>query len=158
MLETLREAELFSGLGDDDCRALGALGRVREVAAGTALFRHGDAANELYVVRRGHLELTFPLVVKGEVKETRFQSLGPGRTVAWSALVPPHRLTLGARGSTEVELLAFERGALLALLERRPAAGHVVMRNLSRVVAARLAEVVALWVKEIQRNVSQTYR
>ncbi len=104
------------------------------------------------------MELTFPLVVMGETKETRFQSLEPGRTLAWSALVPPHRLTMSARASTDAELLAFERGRVQQLLEQRPAAGYCVMANLSRVVAGRLNEVLALWVREVQRHVSQTYR
>jgi CRP-like cAMP-binding protein len=157
VLETLNEAELFAGLSEEDCRAVTGLARRRSAAAGEELFRHGDPAKELYVIRRGRVELTFPLVVKGETKETRFQSLEPGRTVAWSALVPPYRLTMGARGSTDVELLAFERAPLLALFERSPSIGYVVMANLSRVVAARLNEVVSLWVREIQRNVSHTY-
>lgn len=157
VLETLNEAELFSGLGDEDCKALAGLARRRSAAAGEELFRHGDPAKELFVIRRGRVELTFPLVVKGETKETRFQSLEPGRTVAWSALVPPYRLTMGARGSTDVELFTFDRGALLQHLEQNPQVGYLVMANLSHVVAARLNDVVSLWVREIQRNVSQTY-
>lgn len=157
MLETLNEAEIFAGLSREDCRAVQDLARRRNASAGEELFRHGDPARELYVIRRGRVELTFPIVFKGETRETRFQSLEPGRTVAWSALVPPYRLTMGARGSTDVELLAFERAPLLELLQRTPSVGYVVMANLSRVVAARLNEVVSLWVREIQRNVSQTY-
>lgn len=157
-IETLSEAELFAGLTEVDARAIGALARRRTATAGETLFRVGDPADELYVIRSGRLELTFPLVVMGETKETRFQSLEPGRTLAWSALVPPHRLTMSARASTDAELLAFERERVEQLLAQRPAAGYRVMSNLSRVVAARLNEVVALWVREVQRNVSQTYR
>ena len=157
-IEKLTEAELFAGLSDEQARTLAGLASRRNAAAGETLFRLGDPADEFYVVRRGRVELTFPLVVMGETKDTRFQSLEAGRTVAWSALVPPYRLTLSARASTEVELLAFERTRVLQLFEQHPAMGHVVMSNLSRVVAARLHEVVALWVREVQRNVSQTYR
>jgi CRP-like cAMP-binding protein len=157
VLETLNEAELFAGLDEPDCRAVHTLARRRNVAAGEELFRHGDPAKELYVIRRGRVELTFPIVVKGEARDTRFLSLEPGRTVAWSALVPPYRLTMGARGSTDVELLGFDRARLLDHFERNPSVGYAVMANLSRVVAARLNEVVSLWVREIQRNVSHTY-
>jgi CRP-like cAMP-binding protein len=157
LLETLNEAELFQGLGDPECRAIHTLARRRNAAAGEELFRHGEAARELYVIRRGRVELTFPIVVKGEARDTRFLSLEPGRTVAWSALVAPHHLTMGARASTDVELLGFDRSRLLDHFERNPSVGYVVMGNLSRVVAARLNEVVSLWVREIQRNVSHTY-
>lgn len=158
VLETLGRAELFAGLSDADCRAVEKLGHRRGLAAGQVPFRLGDEADELFVIRRGRVELTFPLLVMGETKETRFQSLEVGRTLAWSALVPPHRLTMSARASTEAELLAFDRAHLLEHFERNPAVGYVVMTNLSRVVAARLHEVLALWVREVQRNVTLTYR
>lgn len=157
-IEKLNEAELFVGLSDDDSKAIGALARRRNAAAGETLFRLGDPAEELYVIRHGRVELTFPLLIMGETKETRFQSLEPGRTLAWSALVPPYRLTMSARASTDAELLAFERARVLELFKERPAVGYVVEANLSHVIAARLHEVVALWVREVQRNVSQTYR
>jgi CRP-like cAMP-binding protein len=158
VLETLHQTELFAGLSDVECRALEALGRRRAAAAGEVLFRVGDAASEFYVIQRGRVELTFPLVVLGETKDTRFQSLEPGRTLAWSALVPPHRLTMSARASTDVELLVFERARVAEHLERHPQVGFRVMSNLSHVVATRLQEVLALWVREVQRNVSRTYR
>ena len=157
-LEKLARAELFAGLSDDACRVLAGLARRRDADPGETLFRLGDPADEFYVIRRGRVELTFPLVVMGETKETRFQSLEAGRTLAWSALVPPYRLTMSARASTAVELLAFERARVLELFDELPRAGYVVMTNLSRVVATRLHELVALWVREVQRNVSQTFR
>lgn len=158
VLETLAQAELFAGVPDAARRELEELGHRRSVGAGETLFRIGDDAQEFHVIRRGRVELTFPLAVMGETKETRFQSLEAGRTVAWSALVPPHRLTMSARASTDVELVSFPRGPVLEHLARRPEVGFVVMGNLSRVVAARLHEVLALWLREVQRNVSRTYR
>jgi CRP-like cAMP-binding protein len=157
-LERLNEAQLFAGLSEEECRVLAGLARRRTARAGEGLFRVGDPADEVYVIFRGRVELTFPLVVMGETKETRFQSLEAGRTLAWSALVPPHRLTMSARASTDVELLGFERARMLGLFAERPAIGHAVMTNLCRVVAGRLHELVALWVREVQRNVSQTFR
>lgn len=157
-IETLGEAELFAGLPDETCRTIAGLSRRRSATAGQLLFRLGDPADELFVIRRGRVDLTFPLLVMGEEKETRFQSLEAGKTLAWSGLVPPYRLTMSARASTDVELFAFERAHLLRHLAEHPAVGHVVMSNLSRVVAARLHEMVALWVREVQRNVSQTFR
>jgi CRP/FNR family transcriptional regulator, cyclic AMP receptor protein len=157
-LERLEEAQLFAGLSEVDCRAVAALARRRTTPAGEVLFRMGDLADEVYVIRRGRVELTFPLTVMGETKEIRFQSLEPGWTLAWSALVPPHRLTMSARAATEVELLGFERARLLDLFQQRPTIGCTVMSKLCHVVAARFQEMAALWVREVQRNVSQTYR
>lgn len=157
-LETVRDAELFAGLSEEDAALVAALGREVNVMAGEPLFRLGDAAQVLYVLRRGRMELTFPLMVMGEQRETRFQSMEPGKTLAWSALVPPHRLTLSARATTHAALLGFDRDDLQRLLETHPSIGRVVMSNLAGVIATRLHEVMALWVREVQRNVSHVYR
>lgn len=157
-LDSLLDVELFAGLSEEQRRAVAALARERRAAAGETLFRLGEPAEALYVIRRGRVDLTFPLQVMGEVREVRFQSLAAGRTLAWSALVPPHRLTMSASATTEVELLVLDRQRLLALLGQQPLMGRVVMSNLAGVVAARFHEVLALWVREVQRNVSQTYR
>ncbi len=157
-LDSLLEAELFAGLSAEQRRAVAASAGERHAPAGEVLFRLGDEADTFYVIRHGRVDLTFPLVVMGQPKETRFQSLEAGRTVAWSALVPPHRLTMSARAATDVTMLAFPRDHVLAVFEHQPAIGHRVMANLARVVAARFHELLALWVREVQRNVSQTYR
>jgi CRP-like cAMP-binding protein len=157
-MESLTDAELFEELPPDECRALSSVGRVRAFAAGETIFRRGDDASELYFVRRGRVELTFPLQVLGETRDTRFQSLEPGRALAWSALVPPYRLTMGARATTDVQLLAFSRDALLRHFAQRPVTGFAVMSRLARVIATRLHEMAALWEREVQRDVAKTYR
>lgn len=158
VLESLEEAELFAGLSEEAIRSLAALAREHRAEAGEVLFRVGEQAEAFMVIRRGRVDLTFPLLVMGETRETRFQSLEAGRTLAWSALVPPYRLTMGARATTDVEMLAFDRHQMEQLFREQPVIGHVVMSNLAGVVAARLHELLALWVREVQRNVSQTYR
>lgn len=158
VIEALHEAEAFAGLSEEECRTLSSVASRRTATAGEVLFKTGDPATELLVIRRGRVELTFPLLVMGESRETRFQSLEAGRTLAWSALVPPFRLTMSARCSTDAEILVLERTRLEKLFGERPDLAYRVMSNLSRVVAARLHEVVALWVREVQRNVSATYR
>lgn len=157
-VETVAAAELFVGLSDAQLRAVAALAGERNAAAGEVLFRLGDRLDALYVIRGGRVELTFPLTVLGQAKAARFQSLEPPRTLAWSALVPPHGATMSARAATAVALLEFERERMLTLFREQPAIGHAVMTNLARVVATRLHELLALWVREVQRNVSQTYR
>ena len=157
-LEGLMDAELFAGLSEEGRHRVGAVAAERRAAAGEVLFRLGEQADAFYVIRHGRVDLTFPLLVMGEAKETRFQSLDAGKTLAWSALVPPHTLTMSARATTDVQMLSFDRDLMLRVFEAHPAIGHIVMSNLAGVVAARLHELLALWVREVQRNVSHTYR
>lgn len=157
-VDSLKEAELLAGLTEEQRRSLAPLARERKASAGEVLVRLGEQADAFYIIGRGRVELTFPLLVMGETKEARFQTLESGRTLAWSALVPPHLLTMSARATTDVAMLAFDRHRALDLFREQPAIGYVVMANLAGVVATRLHEMLALWVREVQRNVSQTYR
>ncbi len=150
--------ELFSGLSPEQHREIAALAVVRTFPAGARLFLAGQEARELCVVRRGEVELTFPLQLMGKEREIRFQVLGVGSTLAWSALVPPHRLTMSARALAEAEVCAFPREGLLRLFDRDPALARAVVTRVAQVIAARVVEFQALWVKEMERNVSQTYR
>lgn len=153
--ESLREVELFAGLSDAERMAVASTAEERHLAAGETLFRMGDKAEAVYVLLRGRVDLTFPLQILGETREIRFQSLEAGRTLAWSALVPPFRLTMSARATTDVELLALSGERLRRLLAERPSVGRVVMANLAGVVAARFHELQAIWVRELQRSVPQ---
>ncbi len=157
-LHDLEGAQLFAGLSDEDRLSVAAVARERSARAGEILFHLGELADAFWVVRRGRVELLFPLQVMGEAKEARFQTLEAGSTLAWSALVPPHRLTMTARAATELDMLEFERRRMLQLFGEHPRIGHVVMSNLAGVVATRFHELLALWVREVQRSVSQTYR
>lgn len=154
-LESLRDVELFRGLSEEHRRAVAAVATERRAAAGETLFRLGGHAEALFVIKRGRADLTFPLQVMGETREIRFQSLDAGRTLGWSALVPPHQLTMSARATTDLELVVLPGERLLAVLAAQPAIGHVVMANLAGVVAARFHELQELWVREIQRKVPQ---
>ena len=154
-LESLRDVELFHGLSEAHRRAVAAVALERRAAAGETIFRRGDRAEAVFVIRHGRVDLTFPLQVMGETREIRFQSLDAGRTLAWSALVSPNLLTMSARATTEVELVVLPGERLLAVLEAQPVIGHVVMSNLAGVVAARFQELQALWVRELQRKVPQ---
>jgi CRP-like cAMP-binding protein len=157
-VDALARCEVFAGLSDEQRRRIAAIASERLADAGEVLFRAGEEAGALYVIQRGRVELTFPLVVMGQPTETRFQSLDAGRTLAWSALVPPHRLTMSARAATQAQLVGFPRERMQALFAEDATLAHLVMANVARVVATRLHELLALWVREVQRNVSQTYR
>jgi len=149
---------LLADIGEGPCRKLELTAVERKYAPGESIFRLGDEATALHVVAMGAVDLTFPLQVMGEQKDVRFHTLDPGQVLAWSALVPPHKLTMSARAAKQSVLLSFEREPLLKLLADDASLGFPVMSNLARVIGFRLQEQQALWVREVQRNVSRTYR
>lgn len=147
------EHELLKGLPSDQAAQVLALGTRMTVPSGGTLFRLGDSADRLFLVERGRIRLTFPMLIRGREEEVFIEEKLPGETVGWSALVPPYRFTLSATAPLETEVIALPRETLCALCERSPTVGSRIGLNLSIVVAQRLQLVQAMWMREMERTV-----
>jgi CRP/FNR family cyclic AMP-dependent transcriptional regulator len=147
------EHELLKGLSSTEVDQVLALGTRITVPSGGTLFRLGDPADHLYLVERGRIRLTSPMMIRHHEEEVFIEEKSPGEIVGWSALVPPYRLTLSATAPLETELIALPREALSALCEGSPVVGARIGLNLAIVIAHRLQLVQAMWMREIERTV-----
>lgn len=145
--------KLLNGLSRAETDEVLALGSHLTVPSGGSLFRLGDAADQLFVIERGRIRLSFPMMVHGLEKDIAFDEIAPGETVGWSAMVPPYRFTLSATAPLETELIAFPREVLTAFCERAPEIGCRISLNLVTLVGQRLQLVQAMWMREMQRTV-----
>jgi len=143
--------DLLEGLAEDDVNRILSLGSSRTIPQGTALFGLGDEATDLFLVERGAVKLTLPLMVDGESSDALVEERLPGQLLGWSALVPPHQYTLQAFTPVETDLLALPRTDLLGLLSDTPKLGYAVFTNLARVVGQRLQISQTMWILEMQR-------
>lgn len=145
--------ELLNGLSSTEADQILALGTRMTVPSGGSLFRLGDAADRLFLIERGRIRLTFPMLVRGREEEVLMEEKLPGETVGWSALVPPYRFTLSATAPLETEVIALPRERLCAYCESSPAVGFRIGMNLAILVGQRLQLVQAMWMREIERTV-----
>ncbi len=145
--------ELLNGLSPAEADQVLALGSRRAVSSGSSLFRLGDAAECLFLIERGRIRLSFPMLVRGKEEEVFFEEKAPGETVGWSAMVPPYRFTLSAMAPLDAAVIALPREALLAFFDRAPETGRRIAFNLAILVGKRLQLVQAMWMREIQRAV-----
>jgi CRP/FNR family cyclic AMP-dependent transcriptional regulator len=137
--EVLHQVDIFSELAEEDLRQIAALGRERSLVDGAWVFEAGSPAAELYVLLQGRVQLSFDL--------SRFwdsdgyliiENIEPNHIFGWSALVPPHEMTLSARCVGPCNVLALPREGLQALFECDREMGYRVMKNLSQLVGNRL--------------------
>lgn len=152
MDEVLRKADLFQGLSDAEILRFSTVARREGLRAGEYLFLLGDNADRLYVVVTGKVELCFPMPLRGTVTDISVESVGPGNTLGWSALVKPYRFTLSARVAEAGEALAFGRADLLRFFEAEPRIGYALHTRISELVGIRLLTVQALWARELRRT------
>jgi CRP-like cAMP-binding protein len=146
--------ELLKGLPDDEAARVAALGRWLRLSTGEVLFDLGAAADSIYLIRQGRIALTLPMQVGGRAEDVMVEERGPGQTVGWSALIPPHRFTLKASALLETELLVLGRQALLDHFATRPDAGYALITNVAAIVGQRLQVFQAMWLREMQRVVA----
>jgi len=153
ILQALTASSLFHELSKAQCQAFVPLAHPQHVARGEYLFRLGQPAATLYVVRSGVVELTMPLSMRNGEQEVTVEEARAGDTVAWSALIAPYRFTMSARAGDDVELLGFSSSDLRAALAAKPDVGLSIMANLAQVIARRLQVTQVVWTRGLQRGV-----
>lgn len=138
--EFLKSLDLFRDLQDGDAASLAGLGREEVFRKGEVVFRERDAANKVYVVMSGVVEVTKggtgggkPAVLarleRGEVLgEVAAFDGGPRSATAAAAVVPETRLAVWG-------IPDFRR-----FLSERPAAAASVSAALLRKLSARLRQ------------------
>jgi CRP-like cAMP-binding protein len=152
---SIAHADLVAGLDERQIARVASLGRARVFRAKSSLCRAGERAESLLIVREGCANVTAPLLVLGESAPIRLESLGPGATIGWSALVPPCACAVDAVAVTVVVALAFGREALAQLIAEQPEIGLVLLRNAAGAFARRSVQLQALWLREMQREVDE---
>lgn len=128
-------APLCEGLTEEEVAGLFDLFEVVTIPRGAALYREGEAADALFVVLEGRVEVARGGRVLGEV--------GPGSTVGEMSLflqAPLRSATVVA--ATEVTVLRIDRERFHAQLVAR-AVPAVVVSNLAQQLAERLASANA---------------
>lgn len=152
-----RDPEFLAGLDAQRAADVLALGEPVRLAAGDVLFSLGSEAKHLFLVERGLVTLTMPMQVAGREEDVLIEERGPGQTLGWSSLIPPHRFILTARVSVESELLSFARDRLLEHFHEHPEVGYAISRNVAAIVGQRLQVFQAMWLRQMQQLVNKAH-
>jgi len=151
------QTDLLKGLSDEEASRVFGLGMPLPLPAGSDLFRLGEPAEQMYLIRTGRVHLTLPVTIRGKAEDVLIEERLAGETVGWSGLVPPHRFTLKATCPVATELTAFPRVALLEYFTANPMVAFHVMRNVGSVIGHRLRVFQTMWTREMQRSVELKY-
>ena len=133
----LNVGELFSGITAQSLAALTALAKTEEYAAGSVLYRPGDAADDFFVLDSGRVEFQ---IGRDERTSPAGFMLKKGETFGWAALLDDHPKRIATAHVLEKSsLLRINGAAALKVLGADPASGYMVMRRLSGQIARFLA-------------------
>ena len=129
--------ELFNGLNTAILEKLAELARREEHSKGATLYGPGDPADDLYVLDAGRVEFR---IGRGERTTSGGFMLKKGEVFGWAALLDgyPNRIA-SARCLEDSRVLRINGKRALAVLEKDPQSGFVVMRRLAALIARHLA-------------------
>jgi NTE family protein len=132
--EFLRNVPVFAALAPDMLERVAGLAEDVGLDSGAWLFREGDAADGLYVVRIGHLE-----AIQGEREPQRINTLTRGAVLGELALLNDSPRSASIRALRDSELLKIGKSHFDSLLQAEPRLGLSLTRVLSTQLQASRA-------------------
>jgi NTE family protein len=145
----LRNVPVFAGLAEEMLEEIAALARDVTLRRGEWLFREGDAADGVYVVRLGQLE-----VVQGDEDSEAINTLTRGAVLGELALLSESVRSASVRGLRDSELLKIDKPHFDELLRSEPE----LALSLTRVLSAQLQASRAIPVARRARPVTIVLR
>ena len=134
----LADFDLLRQLSADPSFAVLAASAVtRSCAAGETVFQHGDAGDELYLIRQGCVRIVLPL---GGANHHNLASFGRGGFFGEIAFLDTHIRSADAVATTPTELFVLSRKKFDEVSRANPTIGVKVFARLARALALRLRQ------------------
>ncbi len=149
--KTLKRAEVFLGLSDNDISKIAALPSCREETyqSGEVIFRSGDKAKSLHVLREGQVNLVMMIPSQSDQPATSVvvDKITTGGFFGWSALVGPHFYVMSAICEEPSQVVSISGADLLSLFESDYHIGYKTFQSLAHIIGARLRDVEQVLIK-----------
>jgi CRP-like cAMP-binding protein len=127
--------ELFEGLTGQQETRIRNLGHTESYPPNAIICSEGAEARNIYLVEEG--EVTVESGPRNGIR-IPISVVSAGEAFAWSALVPPFRLTATVTASRPTKVLAIARKELLETMRTDPEMAIGLMQNVARIAASRL--------------------
>ena len=150
-LDAIRSVPLFASLDDDAARDLRDLLRIRDVAAGEALFRAGDDGDAMYLIESGQVRIT---ISDEDKKQITLAELAQGDFFGEMAIIDGKQRSADAIISETARLAILSRENFLRFIQNNPT---VALEMLSATFG-RLRRTDKLLQQRVSRNVNEEQR
>ena len=102
---------------------------------GSYLFREGESADWLYLIREGKVVVETQMPGRDPLA---IMTIGKGGVVGWSWLFPPYRWHFGARAAEDASAIALDAKCVLAKCREDYEMGYELMWRCAYVMGERL--------------------
>lgn len=133
--QVLAKHPFFDGLDPHFLEIISKTAMTAEYGEGQLIFREGDPANRLFLIRQGKVSVEVPTPNRGSVV---IETLGENDILGWSWIVPPYRKRFDARALEPTRAVVVDAKLLRSQCEEDPVFGYAVMKRVLDMVAQRL--------------------
>jgi CRP-like cAMP-binding protein len=134
-LDVLRRYPYFAELEEQNLKEIALLTRRERVPAGKRLFCDGDAAETLYVIVKGSVEIAYSV---GQDKQLGIHVLKDGDLLVWSAIVPPYQAKATGTTLEDTLLLAIDAHKLREFFDVDPVLAYLLVNKVAKMLGERL--------------------
>lgn len=151
--ELIRRYSFFAGLEKYQINMLSMLGDEINVEVGHYFFREKDELKHFYLVVEGTVDIVIGVTDRDQeqklveqltgnfnMKNIPISSVRPGDIFAWSALIPPHTSTAGAKASSFCHVVAFDCEKLRLIFENDVNFAYLMTVKMAQVIRSRLRD------------------
>jgi CRP/FNR family cyclic AMP-dependent transcriptional regulator len=134
-IELLRSFPYFAGVSSESLKAVAAVADERDFRSGEILFREGDPAHYLHIVRQGQVDIIYRL--QGGAERVVDTVVG-GELLGWSAVVEPYLSTATGVAREAGQVVRLPAARIRALCDQDPSLGYRLLMHVTRVLSDRL--------------------
>ncbi|MBW1739741.1 MAG: cyclic nucleotide-binding domain-containing protein [Deltaproteobacteria bacterium] len=148
-VEDLKRVVLFENLTDEMLEQLLPMVQTESFEERQIVYEAGNAAAHFFSLKRGKV------LLEAELAPTLIISVGaikPGYSFGWAALLPSASHTCYAVSAEPSEIFMIPGDKFMALLDRNPAMGYLVMQKAARILENRLERRTAQFLKVITKH------
>jgi CRP-like cAMP-binding protein len=131
----LAEHPFFRDLPEEHLPTVAGCGHNVHFRPGEFIFRAGDQANELFLVRHGRVAIEIAAPGRPPIA---IQTVGPGEILGWSWLIPPYQRGFDAHVIEETRAVAFDAVCIRRKCDDDPRLGYEMLKRLAQVMEERL--------------------
>jgi len=152
-LELLRRYPFFSGFSHAQLSALAEVGNELTFDAGHHFFYEGETLDHFSLVITGQVAINVGVTDRNAKQklaellvghlittDVTVSTVGPLEIFGWSALIPPHQSSAGARALTDCVVVSFDCERLLQLFTEDSHFAYLLTTKVAQVIRKRLRD------------------
>ncbi|NNE46497.1 MAG: cyclic nucleotide-binding domain-containing protein [Rhodothermales bacterium] len=132
--DSLKEIQVLEAMTPDQLEFLAGCTKHVHFKKGDYLTRERSEATEFFAIRDGAVALEMGVGNRTFI----FHTVGKGRIVGWSWLIPPFRSQFDARALTDIAAIRFDAVCVRQKCDKDASFGYEIMKRFSQVMAERL--------------------